>query len=139
LGSFSGRIPRAASPTQVEFTPTQLGANALATLAFQPWKVFMNGVAIARNKVWFGEVQLGRAFPPPRPGGKTMLVLTRRIGETIVISNDIEITVVSVRGDRVRLGITAPEFVQVDRKEVHQRRLEGKTGADRLEAVSAHR
>ena len=68
-----------------------------------------------------------------------MLVLTRRIGETIVISNDIEITVVSIRGDRVRLGITAPQFVQVDRKEVHERRIEGKAGIDRLEAVVAHR
>jgi carbon storage regulator len=53
-----------------------------------------------------------------------MLVLTRKIGETIVVDNDIRITVVAVSGDRVRLGITAPASVCVDREEVHKRRLE---------------
>jgi carbon storage regulator len=67
-----------------------------------------------------------------------MLVLTRRVGEVIVIDDDIRITVVSVRGDRVRLGITAPEFVQVDREEIHERRAGAKAASDRLEAVSAH-
>lgn len=67
-----------------------------------------------------------------------MLVLTRRIGETIVIDNDIRITVVSVRGERVRLGISAPKFVQVDREEVYERRAESQALADRLEAVAAN-
>ncbi len=53
-----------------------------------------------------------------------MLVLTRRVGETIVIDGDISITVVAVKGDRVRLGATAPRAVQVDRQEVHRRRVE---------------
>lgn len=52
-----------------------------------------------------------------------MLVLTRRSGEEIVIDGDIRITVVAVKGDRVRIGITAPEAVCVDRKEVHDRRV----------------
>ena len=43
-----------------------------------------------------------------------MLVLTRRTGETIVIGDDIRITVTLVRGDRVQLGITAPESVRVE-------------------------
>jgi carbon storage regulator len=67
-----------------------------------------------------------------------MLVLTRRVGEVIVIDHDIRITVVSVRGDRVRLGITAPEFVQVDREEIHERRSGQKSPSDRLVAVSAN-
>jgi len=50
-----------------------------------------------------------------------MLVLTRRVGETIVIADNIRVTVVSVQGDRIRLGITAPEAVPVHRQEVHER------------------
>jgi len=53
-----------------------------------------------------------------------VLVLTRRVGESIVIEGGIRVTVVEVRGDRVRLGIVAPESVQVDREEVHRRRKE---------------
>jgi carbon storage regulator len=53
-----------------------------------------------------------------------MLVLTRRVGETIVIDGDIRVTVVSVQGDKVRLGVAAPTSVPVDRQEVHQRRRE---------------
>jgi carbon storage regulator len=52
-----------------------------------------------------------------------MLVLTRRTGEEIVIGDGIRITVVGIRGDRVRLGITAPESVSVDRAEVWERRM----------------
>jgi carbon storage regulator len=51
-----------------------------------------------------------------------MLVLTRRIGEVIVINEDIRVTVVSIHGNRVRIGITAPESVSVDREEIHRRR-----------------
>jgi carbon storage regulator len=64
-----------------------------------------------------------------------MLVLTRRVGEVIVIDNDIRITIASVRGERVRIGITAPKFVQVDREEVYDRRAESKAPTDGLEAV----
>jgi len=51
-----------------------------------------------------------------------MLILTRRTGEDIVIGNDIRITVTRLRGDKVRLGITAPASVRIDRAEVHDRR-----------------
>jgi carbon storage regulator len=51
-----------------------------------------------------------------------MLVLSRRVGEQIVINDTIRITVVAVKGDRVRLGIEAPRDVTVDRAEVHARR-----------------
>ena len=50
-----------------------------------------------------------------------MLVLTRKNGQEIVIDGHIRITIVSVKGDRVRLGVTAPRQVRVDREEVHHR------------------
>jgi carbon storage regulator len=49
-----------------------------------------------------------------------MLVLSRQRDETIMIGDDIEITVVDIRGDKVRLGINAPRLVQVHRKEVYE-------------------
>ncbi|MCC8167046.1 MAG: carbon storage regulator CsrA, partial [Planctomycetes bacterium] len=48
-----------------------------------------------------------------------MLVLSRRKDETIMIGDSVEITVVDVRGDTVRIGITAPRNVSVHRKEVY--------------------
>jgi len=51
-----------------------------------------------------------------------MLVLTRRVGESIVIAEDIRVAIVSIRGDRVRLGVAAPPDVRVDRLEIHERR-----------------
>jgi carbon storage regulator len=53
-----------------------------------------------------------------------MLVLTRRIGEEIIIDDRIRVTVVSIDGGKVRLGISAPPEVRVDRQEVHERRRE---------------
>jgi carbon storage regulator len=49
-----------------------------------------------------------------------MLVLSRQRDETIMIGDDIEITVVDIRGDKVRLGITAPTRISVHRKEVYE-------------------
>ena len=49
-----------------------------------------------------------------------MLVLSRQLDETIMIGAQIEVTVVDVRGDKVRLGINAPRNVQVHRKEVFE-------------------
>ncbi|MBW8000814.1 MAG: carbon storage regulator CsrA [Planctomycetes bacterium] len=48
-----------------------------------------------------------------------MLVLSRQKDETIMIGDDIEITIVDVRGDKVRLGITAPREISVHRREVY--------------------
>ncbi|NIB39763.1 carbon storage regulator CsrA [Pseudomaricurvus alkylphenolicus] len=50
-----------------------------------------------------------------------MLILTRRIGETLMIGDDIEVTVLGVKGNQVRLGIKAPKNVRVNREEIHQR------------------
>jgi carbon storage regulator len=51
-----------------------------------------------------------------------MLVLSRRVGEEIVIDNEIRIMVVSIRGGTVRLGISAPPSIPVDREEVREQR-----------------
>jgi carbon storage regulator len=48
-----------------------------------------------------------------------MLVLTRKPGEALMIGDDIEITVVSVSGDQVKLGINAPKHIDIHRKEIY--------------------
>lgn len=53
-----------------------------------------------------------------------MLVLTRRVGEEIIIGENIRVKIVSIKGDRIRVGIEAPNNVSVDRAEIHSRRLE---------------
>jgi carbon storage regulator len=55
----------------------------------------------------------------PAKEGAFMLVLSRQRDETIMIGDDIEVTVVDIRGDKVRLGINAPKDVPVHRKEVY--------------------
>lgn len=50
-----------------------------------------------------------------------MLILTRRAGETIVINDNIRVTVLQVKGNQVRIGIEAPEDVAVHRSEIQER------------------
>ena len=58
-----------------------------------------------------------------------MLVLSRQRDETIMIGDDIEITIVDIRGEKVRLGISAPAHVPVHRKEIYEAiKREGRTG-----------
>lgn len=49
-----------------------------------------------------------------------MLVLSRKVGETIYVGDDIQITVVQIRGDAVRLGFEAPDGVEIHRQEVYE-------------------
>ena len=63
-------------------------------------------------------------------------VLTRRIGEEIVIDGNIRVVVTAVKGDKVRLGISAPSSVPVDRKEVHDRRAEFAPEPDATDTVA---
>ncbi len=58
-----------------------------------------------------------------------MLVLSRKKNESIVINNDITVTVVEIRGDKVRLGIVAPKEVPVHRQEVFDA-IHGKTNSE---------
>jgi carbon storage regulator len=53
-----------------------------------------------------------------------MLVLSRKPAEAIVINDTVRVTVVGIKGDRVRLGIEAPRTVSVDRAEVHDRKVQ---------------
>lgn len=50
-----------------------------------------------------------------------MLVLMRRIGETLVIGDDVTVTVLGIKGNQVRIGINAPKKVPVHREEVYER------------------
>ena len=51
-----------------------------------------------------------------------MLVLSRKVGEEIIIDDHIRIAVVAIKGDKVRIGVSAPKEVVVDRQEIHERR-----------------
>lgn len=64
-----------------------------------------------------------------------MLILTRRIGETLIIGDDVNITVLGVKGNQVRLGINAPKDVSVHREEIYLRIQQEKEGTDTEEAV----
>jgi carbon storage regulator len=59
-----------------------------------------------------------------------MLVLSRRLGETLIIGDDIKITVLGISGNQVRLGIAAPKDVSVHREEVY-RRIQDEIGQQR--------
>lgn len=50
-----------------------------------------------------------------------MLILTRKIGESLLIGDDVEITVLSIRGSQVKLGVKAPKEISVHREEIYQR------------------
>ena len=59
-----------------------------------------------------------------------MLILTRRIGETLIIGDDVNITVLGVKGNQVRLGINAPKDVSVHREEIYLRIQQEKEGTE---------
>jgi carbon storage regulator len=52
---------------------------------------------------------------------RTMLILTRRVGETVMIGNDVTVTVLGVKGNQVRVGVNAPKEVAVHREEIYER------------------
>ncbi len=57
-----------------------------------------------------------------------MLILTRRVGESLMIGDDINVTVLGIRGNQVRLGVDAPKDVAVHREEIYERIQQEKSG-----------
>ncbi len=66
-----------------------------------------------------------------------MLILTRRVGETVMIGNEVTVTVLGVKGNQVRLGINAPKDVAVHREEIFER-IKAERGDGGGESASAH-
>ena len=66
-----------------------------------------------------------------------MLILTRRIGETVIIGDEVDITVLGVRGNQVRLGVKAPREVSVHREEIYDRICDEQNAQAFLKPVSS--
>lgn len=58
-----------------------------------------------------------------------MLILTRRVGETLMVGDEVTVTVLGVKGNQVRIGVNAPKEVAVHREEIYQRIQREKEGA----------
>jgi len=61
-------------------------------------------------------------MPAQTEGSLSMLILTRRTGESLRIGDDVEVTVMAVNGSQVRIGIKAPRNIAVDREEIAERK-----------------
>lgn len=59
-----------------------------------------------------------------------MLILTRRVGETLMVGDDVTVTVLGVKGNQVRIGVNAPKEVAVHREEIYQRIQREKNGGE---------
>jgi carbon storage regulator len=59
-----------------------------------------------------------------------MLILTRRVGETLMIGDEVSVTVLGVKGNQVRIGVNAPKTVSVHREEIYERIQREKSGEE---------
>jgi carbon storage regulator len=100
------------------------------TLSFQHVQFNKGGARNAKLKTWCArtfariyfnsENETVRAERDEHQRGKIMLVLSRKKNESIIINDNITVTVIEIRGDKVRLGIEAPKHVTVHRREVYE-------------------
>ena len=68
-----------------------------------------------------------------------MLILTRRVGESVMIGDEVTVTVLGVKGNQVRIGVTAPKSVSVHRQEIYERiRAEQADGEEAPEGDKPH-
>src|SRR4051812_32584124 len=103
-GSGSGGASASVVPSAREATSPQVPPRAGCFSLF----AFGNGT-------WQSEPEAGKSTPPAR----FMLVLTRKSNQSIMIGDDIEVSVLSIMGEKVRIGIQAPRDIPVFRKEVY--------------------
>jgi carbon storage regulator len=88
-----------------------------------------SGIAILPTYTRFSSVRLWPAncitlrtdFHHALKEEKLMLVLTRKLGQAIILDGGIRVTITAIKGDKVRIGVEAPPEVRVDREEVHRR------------------
>lgn len=65
--------------------------------------------------------RMARRIDSCRMEVKTMLILTRRVNETLMIGDDVTVTVLSINGNQVRIGVNAPRHIPVHREEIYEK------------------
>ncbi|MCP1727465.1 carbon storage regulator [Natronospira proteinivora] len=66
-----------------------------------------------------------------------MLILTRRVGETVMIGDEVTVTVLGVKGNQVRIGVNAPKDVAVHREEIYERIRQESEGGENSDSENA--